>query len=77
MFTMRDYMVEAQRRQDEMAEARHDSLVKGLVRGSENRIGRLLLLVGERLLGGDREQSCPTVETGSCTTAGRPGVSVA
>ncbi len=76
MFTMRDYQVEAQRRTDEMAEARYQSLVHSASAGRDSWLGRLLILVGQRLVGDEREPGRSVIES-SAAGAGRPGVSMA
>jgi len=78
MFTMRDYLVEAQRRQDEIARAQHHKLVKSLAHSSGRRFGRLLVSLGERLVREGHElEGSPAESGGNCTCAGRAGVSVA
>jgi hypothetical protein len=77
MFTMRDYLVETQRRKDEIALAQHHNLVKSVSHGSGRQLGRLLVRLGERLAQEGRELQGPAVESGSGACAGRPGVSVA
>lgn len=76
MFTMRDYLVESQRRKDEIAQARHHNLVKSLSPAGGRQLGRLLVRLGEWLLQeGEELQNSPAESSGAC--AGRPGVSVA
>jgi hypothetical protein len=78
MFTMHGYLVEAQRRQDEIARAQHHNLVKSLSPRSSRQFGRLLVRLGERLVQRGRElQGSVAESSGGCSCAGRTGVSVA
>jgi hypothetical protein len=78
MFTMRDYLVEAQRRQDEIARAQHHNLVKSVSRRSSRQVGRLLVRLGDRLVQeGRRLQGCAVESGRSGSSAGRAGMSVA
>ena len=74
---MRDYLVEAQRRQDEIARAQHHKLVKSLSRGGGRQFGTLLVRLGERLVREGRSLQGCAVDTSGTSPAGRPGVSVA
>jgi hypothetical protein len=78
MFTMRDYLVEAQRRKDEIARAQHHNLVKSLSPKGSRQFGRLLVRLGEGLVQRGRElQGSVAESSGNCSCAGRTGVSVA
>ncbi len=78
MFTMRDYLVEAQRRHDEIAGAQHHNLVKSVSRRSSPQIGRLLVHLGQGLVRVGRSlQGCPVESGQGGPYAGRAGIGVA
>lgn len=78
MFTMWDYLVLLQARQDEIARAQHHNLVKSVSCRNNRQVGRLLACVGALLVKAGRGLQGRAPERG-CTgsPASRPGVSVA
>jgi hypothetical protein len=78
MFTMRDYLVEAQRREDEIARAQHHNLVRSVSLRRGRQVGRLLIRLGERLIQEGRSLQGCAVEAGrSSLSAGHAGASIA